>query len=99
MGTLVNSENPDEMQHNAAFHQGFHCLQRLTPSSVTEKHRNLENSTCVPFKYRMDRPILIVSVCMGKSINTYCIIMYGKIHQCLLYQYVWENPSEYKGLK
>ena len=26
MGTLANSEDPDEMQHNAAFHQGLHCL-------------------------------------------------------------------------
>ena len=26
MGTLVNSEEPDEMQHNAAFHQCLHYL-------------------------------------------------------------------------
>ena len=26
MGTLVNSEDPDEMPHNAAFHQGLLCL-------------------------------------------------------------------------
>ena len=25
--TLANSEDPDEMQHNAAFHQGLHCLK------------------------------------------------------------------------
>ena len=25
---LANSEDPDEMQHNAAFHQGLHCLKR-----------------------------------------------------------------------
>ena len=24
--TFANSEDPDEMQHNAAFHQGLHCL-------------------------------------------------------------------------
>ena len=28
MGTLTNSEDPDEMQHNAAFHQGLHYLLR-----------------------------------------------------------------------
>ena len=33
MGTLANSEDPDEMQHNAAFHQGLHCLLRLKRSS------------------------------------------------------------------
>ena len=26
MGSLANSEDPDEMQHDAAFHQGLHCL-------------------------------------------------------------------------
>ena len=26
MGTLTNSEDLDEMQHNAAFHQDLHCL-------------------------------------------------------------------------
>ena len=26
MGTLANSEEPDQMQHYAAFHQGLHCL-------------------------------------------------------------------------
>ena len=29
MDTLANSEDPDEMQHNAAFHQGLHCLLRF----------------------------------------------------------------------
>ena len=29
MGTVANSEDPGEMQHNAAFHQGLHCLLRL----------------------------------------------------------------------
>ena len=29
MGTLANSEDPDEMTYNAAFHQGLHCLLRL----------------------------------------------------------------------
>ena len=29
MGTPANGDDPDEMPHNAAFHQGLHCLQRL----------------------------------------------------------------------
>ena len=40
MSTLVNSEDPDEMQHNAAFHQGLHCLQRLKKSSGIELYLN-----------------------------------------------------------
>ena len=38
MGTLANSDDPDEMQHNAAFHQGLHCLLRLKQPSGTEMH-------------------------------------------------------------
>ena len=29
MGALANSEDPDEVRHDAAFHQGLHCLLRL----------------------------------------------------------------------
>ena len=28
MSTFVNSEDPDEMQHSAVFHQGLHYLSR-----------------------------------------------------------------------
>ena len=27
-GTLANRQDPDEMLHNVAFHQGLHCLLR-----------------------------------------------------------------------
>ena len=40
MGTLANSIDPDEMQHNAAFHHGLHCLLRLKSSSSTEINHN-----------------------------------------------------------
>ena len=56
MGTLANSEDQDEMQNNAAFHQGLHCLLRLKQPSGTEIH-NLENSTCDPLKYKMGNPL------------------------------------------
>ena len=36
MGTLLNSEDPDEMPHNVAFHQGLHCLLRQNQSSEKE---------------------------------------------------------------
>ena len=68
MGTLVNSEDPDEMLHNVAFHQGLHCLLRLKQPSGTELQLDLENSTHDPFE-------------LNGSFHTYCINMYGKIHQ------------------
>ena len=33
MSTLANSEDQDEMQHHAAFHQGLHCLLKQNQSS------------------------------------------------------------------
>ena len=68
MDNMANSEDPDEMQLNAAFHLGLHYLLRLKQTSGTDIHHNLENSTCDPLEYTMDNPIL--------SIN-----MYGKIHK------------------
>ena len=35
-GTLENSKDPDEMENNAAFHPGLHCLVRQKPSSEKE---------------------------------------------------------------
>ena len=46
MGTLANSDDPDEMQHNAAFHQDRHCLLRLKQSSEKEIQFLLEIITC-----------------------------------------------------
>ena len=36
MGTLANSEDTDEMLHNAVFHQGLHCLSSQNRSSEDE---------------------------------------------------------------
>ena len=36
MCTLANSEDPDEMPQDAAFHQGLHCLLRQKGSSEKE---------------------------------------------------------------
>ena len=69
MGTFTNSEDPDEMQHNAVFYQGLHCLLRLKQHSGTEIHHNLVNSTCDPLEHTTGNPVLIVSLCMGKSIS------------------------------
>ena len=69
MRTLAYSEDPDEMQHNAEFHRGLHCLLRFKQSSGTEKNQNLENSTHDPVMYKMGSPILIVSIFMEESIR------------------------------
>ena len=57
------------MQHDAAFHQGLHCLLRLKQPSGTEIYHNLENSTYKPLVYIMGSSILIVSRSVGKSIQ------------------------------
>ena len=76
MGTLAYSEDPDEMQHKAAFHPGLHCLLTLIQPSETEIHLNLEISTCH----------------MTPLIKKWAV-------PYLLYQYIWDNLSEYKALK
>ena len=61
MCTLENSEGPDKMLHNAAFHQGLHCLLRLKQFSEKEIQFYLEIITCYPLIYTMDLSKLIVS--------------------------------------
>ena len=36
MGTLANSEDPDGMQHRAAFHQGLTACQNLKKTLMVE---------------------------------------------------------------
>ena len=66
---LANSEDPDEILHHTAFHQGLHCLLRQKPSSEKEIHNYLEILTCDPSIYIIDHPNLSVSNFMGKSIG------------------------------
>ena len=42
MRTLANSEYPDEMPHNVAFHQGIHGLlrQKQSPEKEIQKKKN-----------------------------------------------------------
>ena len=50
MDTLANNEDSDEMQHNAEFHQGLHCLLRSKNLSGQKYIIILETSTCDPLK-------------------------------------------------
>ena len=34
--TFINSVDPDEMQHDAAFHLGLHCLQQYSFRGFSE---------------------------------------------------------------
>ena len=58
MGTLSNSEDPDEMPHNAAFHLGLRCLLRM---KMIFRERNTilfgNNNLCTTSSH----PMLIVS--------------------------------------
>ena len=44
-GSLANSEDPDEMQHKAAFYQGLSCFLLLIQPTGREIHHNLDTST------------------------------------------------------
>ena len=59
---VTNSEDPDEMPKNAAFHQGLHCLLRQKQSSEKEMQFYLEITTCDPLMCTMDLPKFIVSI-------------------------------------
>ena len=51
MGTLANSEDPDETQPNAAFHLGLHCLLGLKQHSGTKmslkEHNGQSHTYCI----------------------------------------------------
>ena len=61
MGTMANSEDQDEMQHKAAFHQDMHCLLRQIRSSGKEIHFWGEIITCGPTLYTIDHLDLVFS--------------------------------------
>ena len=44
MGTLANSEDPDEMPHDAAFHQSQHCILKTKSNFTMHKIRTLVKS-------------------------------------------------------
>ena len=67
--TVTNSEDPDEMHLNVAFHQGPHCLLRQKQSSEKEIQFYFEMITCDPLMYAMDLPKFIVSIQKEESIS------------------------------
>ena len=68
MGTMANSEDPDEMPHKAAFHQGLHCCQDEI-NFQRMKSVFSGSITCDPSTYTMDNSDFIVSIFMETSIG------------------------------
>ena len=66
MSTFENSEDPDEMQHNAAFHQGLHFVK---------VKRDFRKKSSIFFKLYPDTP----DIQNGLS-KVYCIKPEGRIH-------------------
>ena len=66
---MVNSEDPDEMPQNAAFHQGLHCLLRQNPSSERKIQYFQEIITYDPLVYTMEHPDFIVCSFLENSIG------------------------------
>ena len=72
MGTLANSEDPDEMPQDAAFHMGLHCLLRLNKSSEKEIQYffwKLIITSVTPQYNTMDHLVFIVYSYMENSIS------------------------------
>ena len=68
MGTIAISEDPDEMPHFVAFHQGLHCLQKKK-SSEKEIQYFLKIIICNPPKYTMDHPSPVLSLLFFFFVN------------------------------
>ena len=58
---MANSEDLDEMMHNAAFHRVMHCSLKQKRSTEKEIQYYLEILTCDASIYTMDHPRCIAS--------------------------------------
>ena len=70
MDTLANIADGDDMQHNARFHLGLHCLLIQNRSSEKEIHYFLGNYNLWPLKIYNGPSDLSVSNFLGNSIGT-----------------------------
>ena len=73
--THPGSEYSDEMLHNAAFHQGLHCLLTQKRSSEKKIQSYFEIVTYYPSNYTMDPSKVIASI-QEEGIH-YCILGKG----------------------
>ena len=70
MGTFTNSEDPDEMPHNAAFLQGLHCLYLGKKSLQTKNTISFKVISQHPNICTMDYPQFIATNQKEESIRT-----------------------------
>ena len=68
MGIIANSEDLDEMQHNAAFHQGMHCLLKKFKQTFTDRSTPFLIKSYLEM-YKMNNSILMASIYIGKAIK------------------------------
>ena len=61
MSTFANSEDPDEMEHNAAFHQGLHCYVKVKKISRQKKTIFVFNYNLTPLVMYISQPKFISS--------------------------------------
>ena len=70
MGTLTNNEDPDEMSHDAAFHQSLHCFLRQHLYSEKEtQYIFLKIISCWPSIYTMNNSDINICFFMENSIG------------------------------
>ena len=91
MGTLANSEDPDEMPYNMAFHLGLHCLLRV--NNLRERDSILEIITCNPQIYIMNHPKLIVSYLVEELIRIQKVKLSCTAFQWARCLFFWSDPA------
>ena len=69
--TTADRENPDEMTHNVAFHQGLHCLRRQKWSSGKKLQFCLEINTCDLLNFTMGYSKFIASIQKEEFISAF----------------------------
>ena len=84
MSTFANSEDPDEMQHNAAFCKDLHCRQpRREISCETAQIRSPDRVCCVienDFSYYSTK-IYVVGTQKNRLIET---VLLSTLNICLI---------------
>ena len=77
---MANSEDPNEMPQNAAFHQGLHCLLIQYQYSEKEIQFYMKITTSNPSIYTQDHSDITVSNLIENSISLQLVIDTGFLY-------------------